>query len=58
MSDETLKQDLIHIYYALQLVFTRKQADAIMNRLAKKLKNSKTWLSVYGFNVFLFIHNC
>lgn len=42
MPDETLKQDLIHIYYALQIVFNTKQADAIMNRLAKKLKNNKT----------------
>ena len=41
MLDETLKQDLIHIYYALQLVFTTKQADAIMNRLAKRLKKTK-----------------
>ena len=42
MPDETLKQDLTHIYYALQIVFSTKQADAIMNRLAKKLKNNKT----------------
>jgi hypothetical protein len=42
MLDETLKQDLTHIYYALQIVFSTKQADAIMNRLAKKLKNNKT----------------
>ena len=41
MLDETLKQDLIHIYYVLQLVFTTKQADAIMNRLAKRLKKVK-----------------
>lgn len=41
MPDETLKQDLTHIYYALQLVFSTKQADAIMNRLVKKLKNKK-----------------
>ena len=41
MIDEALKQDLIHIYYALQIVFTTKQADAIMNRLAKRLKKAK-----------------
>lgn len=41
MKDEALKQDLIHIYYALQLVFSTKQADAIMNRLAKRLKKAK-----------------
>ena len=42
MPDETLKQDLTHIYYALQVVFSTKQADAIMNRLAKRLKKAKT----------------
>ena len=41
MPDETLKQDLIHIYYALQIVFSAKQADAIINRLAKRLKKIK-----------------
>ena len=42
MPDEILKQDLMLIYYALQVVFTTKQADAIMNRLAKRLKKAKT----------------
>lgn len=41
MPDETLKQDLIHIYYALQIVFSTKQANTIMNRLAKRLKKAK-----------------
>ena len=41
MQENVLLQDLKMIYYALQLVFTTKQADAIMNRLAKHLKKAE-----------------
>jgi len=41
MPDEILLNDLKLIYYALTIVFTVKQADAIMNRLAKRLKKAK-----------------
>lgn len=41
MLDDVLKKDLILIYYALQIVFNAKQANAIMNRLAKILKKAK-----------------
>ncbi|MBQ8635330.1 hypothetical protein IJ425_04165 [bacterium] len=45
MQDEILFNDLKLIYYALQVVFTAKQADAIMNRLAKRLKKAKEKLT-------------
>ena len=42
MENKILIEDLKMIYYALTVTFSAKQVDAIMNRLAKRLKKAKT----------------